>query len=236
MSYLLENQTVEQHLLALLPRANRSFSVSLHPGVDNVLGLRVPDVRDLARRIVKSRTWEAYLSSAGTHYMEERMLHGLVLSLIPTPDVEEYLHRVSRFATIINSWSVCDVFDFSGRRHFVARNADRIWSFLCRMMESEREYEVRFGVVMSMQYFIDENHILSLLDRYASIRHEGYYAQMGVAWAVAECFIKQPDVTLPVFGDGRLPNSTHNKAIQKICESLRVNKATKQMLKNLKRK
>lgn len=234
MAYLLDQLTIEQHLLALLPGANPSFAQSLHPDVENMLGLRVPDVRDLARRIVKSRTWQEYLAAPGTHYMEERMLHGLVLGFIPVTDIEEYLHRVSRFVAVINSWSVCDVFSFSGNHTFAKRHADRLWSYLRERMRSDAEYEVRFGVVMSMKHFIDEQHILSLLDDYTAIRHEGYYAQMAVAWAVAECFIKQPEATLSVLQDMRLPKWTHNKAIRKICESLRVDSATKQRLKELK--
>ena len=37
-------------------------------------------------------------------------------------DIESYLSLVARFVTIINSWSVCDTFDFYGKQRFVAKN------------------------------------------------------------------------------------------------------------------
>lgn len=234
MTYRFEEKTIREHLFALAPRANASFTQSLHPGIENVLGLRVPDLRDLARRIVKSGAWEEYLSTAGQEFMEERMLHGLVLSLVPIADAEEYLARVTTYVRRINSWSVCDVFSFSGGHTFLKNNRDRLWQYLNDRMSSEEEYEIRFGVVMTMKYFIDNEHILSLLDRYVSLRHEGYYVRMAVAWAVAECFTHFPEITRPLLEVQRLPAWTHNKAIQKICESRRIDAETKEALKALR--
>lgn len=234
MTYQFEGKTIREHLFALAPRANATFSQSLHPGIENVLGLRVPDLRDLARRIVKSGTWETYLATAGQEFMEERMLHGIVLSLVPVTDAEAYLSLVSTYVRRINSWSVCDVFSFAGGRTFLNNHRDRLWRYLNAWMSSTEEYEIRFGVVMTMQYFIDEEYILSLLDRYASLRHEGYYVRMAVAWAVAECFTRFPEVTRPLLETQRLPTWTHNKTIQKIRESRRIDAAVKEELKALR--
>ena len=60
--FILDQHPLRDLLLALRPNANTAFTQSLHPGIDNVLGLRVPDLRALARRIVKSGRWPDYLS------------------------------------------------------------------------------------------------------------------------------------------------------------------------------
>ena len=106
--------TIKEHLLQLAERGNKKFTESLNPGVEHVLGIRVPDLRKLAARIAKDG-WEAYLDTADTYYMEERMLQGMVLGCIrPDADIEVYLHRVTCFVWNINSWSVCDTFKFGG--------------------------------------------------------------------------------------------------------------------------
>lgn len=233
--FLLNSLPLTQHLLALRPKANAAFTQSLHPGIDNVLGLRIPDLRALARRIIKSGNWEAYLQTPGDEFMEHRLLHGIVLGLIPVGDVESYLARVARFVPTINSWSVCDVFHFADRRHFVRHHSDRLWDFLIAYTESQHEYEVRFGVVQLMEHFITAEHILPLLDCLIHIRHEGYYVRMAVAWAVAECYLHYPETTLPLLTDHRFPSWTHNKAIQKIRESRRIDAPTKEMLRCLRR-
>ena len=203
--------------------------------MEHVLGIRVPDLRKLAARIAKDG-WEAYLDTADTYYMEERMLQGMVLGCIrPDADVEVYLHRVTQFVWNINSWSVCDTFKFGGGKKFIEANKDRLWEYLKTWMHAEGEYEIRFGVVMAMQYFIDEEHIEELFSLYNAIRHEGYYVRMGVAWALSVCFVRFPERTLAYLKQNTLDNFTYNKALQKIIESYRVDAGTKDVIRAMKR-
>ena len=233
--YRLEGLTIKEHLLQLAERGNKKFTESLNPGVEHVLGIRVPDLRKLAARIAKDG-WEAYLDTADTYYMEERMLQGMVLGCIrPDADIEVYLHRVTCFVWNINSWSVCDTFKFGGGKRFIEANKDRLWEYLKTWMRSEGEYEIRFGVVMAMQYFIDEEHIEELFSLYNAIRHEGYYVRMGVAWALSVCFVRFPERTLAYLKQNTLDNFTYNKALQKIIESYRVDAGTKDVIRAMKR-
>ena len=233
--YRLEGLTIKEHLLRLAEQGNKKFTESLNPGVEHVLGIRVPDLRKLAARIAKDG-WEAYLDTADTYYMEERMLQGMVLGCIrPDADIEVYLHRVTCFVWNINSWSVCDTFKFGGGKKFIEANKDRLWEYLKTWMHAEGEYEIRFGVVMAMQYFIDEEHIEELFSLYNAIRHEGYYVRMGVAWALSVCFVRFPERTLAYLKQNTLDNFTYNKALQKIIESYRVDAGTKDVIRTMKR-
>ena len=233
--YRLEGLTIKEHLLQLAERGNKKFTESLNPGVEHVLGIRVPDLRKLAARIAKDG-WEAYLDTADTYYMEERILQGMVLGCIrPDADIEVYLHRVTCFVWNINSWSVCDTFKFGGGKRFIEANKDRLWEYLKTWMRAEGEYEIRFGVVMAMQYFIDEEHIEELFSLYNAIRHEGYYVRMGVAWALSVCFVRFPERTLAYLKQNTLDNFTYNKALQKIIESYRVDAGTKDVIRAMKR-
>ena len=58
---------------------------------------------------------------------------------------------------------------------------------------------------------------------------------MAVAWAVSICFIKFPEKTQILLKSNKLDNFTHNKSIQKIIESYRVDKEVKNELRKLKR-
>ena len=234
--YRLDGLTIKEHLLQLAERGNKKFTESLNPGVEHILGIRVPDLRKLAARIAKD-DWEAYLDAADTYYMEERMLQGMVLGCIrPDADTEVYLHRVTQFVWNINSWSVCDTFKFGGGKKFVEANKDRLWEYLKTWMHAEGEYEIRFGVVMAMQHFIDEEHLDELFSLYDGIRHEGYYVRMAVAWALSACFVKFPERTLAYLKQNSLDKFTYNKALQKITESYRVDAATKEVIRGMKRK
>lgn len=66
-------------------------------------------------------------------------------------------------------------------------------------------------------------------------RHTGYYARMGVAWAVSVCFVKCPRQTRPWLHSSPLDDWTHNKALQKIVESYRVSDTDKTLVRTWKR-
>lgn len=234
--FLYNGLSIKEQLLKLSENSNKLFAQTLNPGVENVLGLRIPDLRKLASGIAKS-DWEEYLATASTFYMEERMLQGMVLGCIkPDNDIEVYLARVTRFVKIINSWSVCDTFKFAGGKKYVSLHADRIWEYLKTFMHADGEYEIRFGVVMAMGYFIDDAHIDELLNLLDGIRHEGYYVKMAVAWALSYCLVKYPEKTMDYLSHSSLDNFTYNKSIQKAIESFRVDDSLKAKLRTMRRK
>ena len=240
--YTFESLPLDRHLLHLAERGNLEFTRRLHPGVEGVLGIRMADLRNLARRIARQDA-ATYLQAVEntpeaeqSPYMEARTLHGLVLGYIKPTSVDDYLAHVARWVPRINSWSVCDAFQLADHRRLLSDHRARIWQFALPWLDSDHEYTVRFGVVLLMLYFIESTHVSAVLDRLCAVRHEGYYVRMAVAWAVAECYIRFPEFTLPVFEQHRLPLWTHNKALQKIRESLRPDEAVKAQLKALKRK
>lgn len=234
--YRIDGMTVKECLLKLAENGNKPFTKGLHPGVEHILGIRIPELRKLAARIAKRDDWEEYFQSADTYYMEERMLQGMVLGCIrPDKEVDVYLERVSRFVRLINSWSVCDTFKFAGGKKFIEKYRETLWEYLVRWMHADGEYEIRFGVVMSMSHFIDREHLAALLQEYDRICHEGYYVKMAVAWALSVCFVKFPSETLVYLQQSRLDDFTYNKAIQKMIESYRVSDEQKQLLRQMRR-
>src|SRR5699024_4372949 len=88
--YRINGLTIKENLLQLAENGNKKFTESLHPGIENVLGIRIPALRRLGAQIAKD-DWESYLQTADTYYMEERMLQGMVISNLRMKDIEAYL-------------------------------------------------------------------------------------------------------------------------------------------------
>lgn len=226
------NQTIKDQLLQLAEPEYRKFTASLIPTIDNVLGVRLPELRKIAKRIAKG-DWREYIAQAESGYFEETMLHGMVIGYAKA-DIKEILRYVADFVPRIDNWSVCD--SFCNGLKFTASNKLLVWEFLQPYLSSDREYEIRFGVVMLLIYFVDEvyiNRVLRLLD---GINHSGYYVKMAVAWAISICYVKLPEPTLEYLYDNSLDLFTYNKALQKITESYRVDQATKTFIRSMKRK
>lgn len=247
--YRLDGLTIKEHLLEMELRGNKPFAEKLNPGVPHVLGLRMPELRSLAR-CISHTDWECYFRTADTFYMEERMLYGMVLGCIcPDADVEDYLRRVTSFVWMINSWSVCDAFKLAGGKKFVEENRKRLWEYFTDWLRSGVEYEKRFGIVMLMRYFITDEYIDRLLDVYdkvdsgerfpsSSCTPESgvYYVKMALAWALSECFIKFPIQTTEYLKHSSFDDFIYNKTLQKITESYRVSEDGKSWARSMKRK
>lgn len=221
--------TLREQLMELAEPAYRDFAMPLMPGVENVLGIRIPALRRIAREIVRG-DWREFVASAQIDYFEERMLLGLVVGYARCP-LEEKLALVRAFIPRIDNWAVCDSFCW----HLKAEEREAMWTLIQPYFTSEAEYDVRFAVVMGLGNFIDREHLEPLLVQLSAVRHEGYYARMAVAWAVSICYVKFQERMLPWLETCTLDDWTYNKALQKIVESLRVDAAEKQIIRAMRR-
>lgn len=209
----------------------RKFSTSLLPGVTNVAGVRIPVLRKIARDIAKS-DWQTFLDNTNCIYMEETMLKGIVIGLVKEPP-EKILHLIQAFIPEINNWAVCDTFCCGLK--FIQENQPLVWDFLQQYLYSAKEFEIRTAVVILLNFYIDEEYLGRVLNTLNKIKTDDYYAQMAIAWAISICYIKFEKETLEFLQSCNLDKFTFNKTIQKIIESYRIPKETKQKLKLLKK-
>lgn len=105
--------TLREQLLEMAEPAYRDFTMPLMPGVEHVIGIRVPKLRLLAREIVRG-DWRSYLDTAEDLYFEERLLQGLVIGLAKC-DPAEKLRRVARFVPKIDNWA-CAIYSAGGSK------------------------------------------------------------------------------------------------------------------------
>lgn len=223
---------MKEQLFELADEEYQKFSAALIPNINNVLGVRLPVLRKMAKKMAKD-DWRSYLEHAESEYFEEIMLQGMVIGYVKT-DIEEILRYVADFVPKINNWSVCDSFCIGLK--FTKTNMKQVWDFLQPYLSSKKEYDIRFGVVMLLDFYIDEEYISRVLRLLDNAKHEGYYVKMAVAWAVSICYMKLPEPTMTYLKRNSLDDFTYNKALQKITESYRVDQETKIMIRSMKRK
>lgn len=225
-------RTIRDQLFTLAESDYQQFSARLLPGIDHIMGVRVPILRKIAQRIEKS-DWRSYLETADNQYVEEIMLQGMVIGCAKC-DVEERLARIAVFLPKINCWSVCDI--FCNGLKFTKTNKREVWDFLQPYISTKEEYQQRFVAVMLLEFFIDLEYIDRSLAALERLKHEGYYVKMAVAWAISIYYIKFPELVMAYLKENTLDDFTYNKALQKITESLRINAETKKMLRRMKRR
>lgn len=218
----------------------KEFNCKLIPGVDKemVLGVRVPDIRAQAKELLK-QNYKGYLAELEAIpmerlYYEEVMLQGMIIGEAKL-ELSQHFAYIQKFVPRINNWAICDTVCTSMKFARKTQNQEEVWNFLQQYLTDDREFFVRFGVVMLLSHFINDAYIDRVLAVLEGINHPGYYVKMAVAWTLSACYIKYYRQTMVLLVDNRLDDVTHNKTIQKIRESGRVSKGEKDRLNKLKR-
>ncbi|MDD4601236.1 hypothetical protein SDC9_11462 [bioreactor metagenome] len=223
---------VRERIIALKDEKFRQFHIRLVPGTDNILGVRLPKLRALAKELAKG-DWRGYLETAQDDYYEEILMQGLVIGYAKT-DIEEVLYYVAAFVPKVDNWAICD--SFCNSLKITKAHRARVWEFVQPYLLSQKEFELRFGIVMLLCFYIEDEYIDRVLTLFDGVKHEGYYVKMAIAWAISICFVKYPEKTMMYLQKSTLDNFTYNKALQKITESFRVDKTTKAIIRSMKRK
>ena len=222
------SEEIQSRLLSLADTDYRDFSSALIPNCENMLGVRLPQLRAIAKEIAKSDCVQEFLNKNKFEYFEEKMLQGMVIGYLQTP-FDKHLDLVKNFVPKIDSWSVCDSF-VCGLKFF-KKDKIAVWNFLQKYLASKDEFELRFGVVSLMDYFCDEEWFERAIDKLLTLYSEFYYAQMGIAWAISVFLAKFYDRTFTKLLDKTPSEVILKRSVQKACESLRLTKEQKQKLR-----
>jgi len=249
-------EAIRDELLLITENDYKKFTSALIPGIENVIGVRLPILRNIAKKIVKN-DWRYELAELQDIYFEEIMLRGLIIGYSNT-DICETLDYVTGFVPKINNWAVCDSFCVSLK--IIQENRTIVWEYLQKYLNSDKEFDVRFGLISILDHYIkcDENgksisrrrnvtladvensseqngeYIERILDALNCEFTQGYYTQMAAAWTMAEAFCTFPYKTMKKLECSEMDDFTYKKTLQKICESRIPSDEVKKIIKNLK--
>ncbi len=209
----------------------QKFHSGLCPGIDNIIGVRTPELRKMAKEIVKN-DWQKFLHENQDEYYEETLLTGLVIAGVKI-DLTERLELLQDFVPKIDNWATCDLVCNTFR--FKPEQLAEVWKFILEYRNSPQEFERRFTIVMMMDHFLLPEYIERVFQILDESQTAQYYVQMASAWLVATAFVKFRNETLTYLQKNHLGSWTQNKAIQKIRESYRVDRADKELVLQYKR-
>ena len=230
-------QKIKEDLLKLENKKYKEFHRNLCPGdnkTKNMIGIKVPILRDYAKKIIKEYTIEEILKQIDDEYYEEIMLQGMLIGFLKE-DFEKVKKYIENFIPKIDNWAVCDI--FCAGLKITKKYKKEMWLFLQKYLKSNKQYEIRFGIVMILDYFIDEEYLQKDFQIFENVncKNNEYYVQMALAWAISVAFVKFYDDTIKYLKSSNLDEFTYNKAIQKAIESYRITDEQKNILRKMKK-
>lgn len=225
------NLWIKEQLESLREPEYQAFTSKLLPGIETILGVRLPKLREIARKLAKE-DWKKYLKEAQDDSMEEIMLQGMTLGYAKG-NLQEKESFLRKFIPKIDNWSVCD--SCCATIKLAKEQPEEMWDFLQEYLHSDRGFEVRFALVQMLNYYVVSEYLSQVLEAIESVKNKNYYVQMAQAWAVSICYREFPKETEPFLKQNSLDDFTHNKALQKITESLKTGQKEKEYMRSLKR-
>ncbi len=221
-----------QTLLSMQDVKYRDFHGGLCPGTANIIGVRIPILRKIAKEISKE-DYKTFLAEVQNQYYEETILEGLVIANLKLAFTEK-AKLIENFVPKIDNWATCDVVCST----FKVKDNERYdyWNLILQYRSSEKEFERRFMIVMMMDYFLLPEYLPRIFAIINQIDTSQYYVNMASAWLIATAFAKERELTWGFLENNQLSDWVQNKAIQKIRESYRVSDEDKELVMKLKRK
>lgn len=224
-------EEIRKDLFNMQDKKYKEFHSSLSPNVDNIIGIKVPVLRNYAKELLKKYKQEEI--KIGDKYYEELLLQGMIIGLQNRESIENIIVKVNKFVPKINSWGVCDT--FCAGLKITKKYQKEMFGVIEKYLKSNKEYELRFAIVMLLDYYINDEYIDTVLKILNRIKLDKYYVQIANAWAISICLIKYYEKTVKFLEGCNLDNFTYNKAIQKAIESYRITDKQKEDLRKMKR-
>ena len=225
---------IKQELIQMSDSKYKSFHSNLCPGISNILGIRVPILREYAKKIIKKYSFEELINNIDDEYYEEIMLQGMLIGLNSKEDFNVIKKYIEDYIPKIDNWAICDT--FCAGLKIVNQNKENMWDFIKQYLDSDKEFYLRFAIVIILDYYIEEKYLEEIFRIFNNIQSEYYYVKMAIAWAISICLIKYYDKTINYLkNNSKIDKWTYNKSLQKAIESYRITKDQKELLKNIKK-
>ena len=208
------------------------FTSKLLPKNVELLGVRIPVIRQYAKQLIKENLSNKYLeiSLDKMQYQDELLLYSILLAnKIKTSETK--IEDIKKFVPYINSWAVCDI--FCSELKEIKKDTNKYFESFSQYTQSQEEYQIRFFYVLALNYFINEEHLEQIFNMIKNQEYVGYYDKMAVAWFLSIAYIKYPEQVENFLFSTKLNEFVFNKTISKICDSFQVKKEAKIHLRKL---
>ena len=204
-----------------------------------ILGLHTPEMKQTAKELAKQADVlqvihgfeEEYHKNRFSLTYEETVIWGLTLNALKCT-WEERMPLLKTYIPVLDNWAVCDSFCCNAK-WAQKISPQTLWDFLHPYFHSDKEFEVRFAIVMSMCYLMNDEWLPTVFQQLEAIRlshiiseytftHPPYYVRMGIAWLLATALAKYPEETRRFVNQTSLSDDVKKLYVRKARESFRT--------------
>lgn len=190
-----------------------------------VMGVKTPILRKLAKKY--GNDIEELLKFPNDYYD----VVFIKLTAVSNLEYEKFLKYSDYCVSLIDNWATCDCFS----PKCISKHKDEYLPYIRKYALKNSEFSQRFALTTLLHFYVEEKYAETVFSIIEQCNLNYYYVHMAVSWLIAEILVKNYDIAKSYLMDNTLDKKTHNKAIQKACESFRLSNDRKNFLKGIKR-
>ena len=129
-------EEIEKRLIEISEESQKKLNVKLCPDTNKeILAIRVPKLRKLAKEIVKEEKWEQFIKESQDKYFEEVLLQGLSIAYSKKSLQEKYIY-MKEFIPKMDSWAMTDT--FAPTLKVKDKDLENYWNFIIPFTKSDK--------------------------------------------------------------------------------------------------
>ena len=228
----MNNIATQLQALAIGNEQYAKFNKKIVNTSKTILGVRMPNLRQLAKKLahnINQDEIEKLLLQIDTTIYEQVLLCGLIISYAQLDDRQK-IALTKKYLKLVDSWAEIDT--FVQKRPL--KNKQIWWNLATSCLRSKQEFIVRYGVIELMLNFLDKSSIDAVLTKIRTVKHQGYYVKMAIAWLYATAAVNFFDLIMIEMENNQIDKWTKQKALQKMIESRQIAEQQKIIIKKLK--
>lgn len=223
-----DNDRLISYLISLQDDKYKAFNEKITPGEFNMIGIRIPELRKIAKEILKT-DYERFLKTFDDDHYEVKLIKGFVIGNIK--DRDRFRYHFEEFIKEIDNWAVCDSFIASAK--IILKDREYYFYRSRKLLEESSEFLNRVGFVILLDYFVDEEHYDAISSMLKSYKSGKYYADMAISWLLSEMYIRFPKKTQTFLIENHFDKTIIKYTARKIKDSYRVSEEDKKWLKKI---
>lgn len=189
-----------------------------------ILGVRTPILRRIAKQYKANLT---EILSFPNEYYEVVFIKLTLVSQLP---YEQFLSHLDDCISWMDNWALCDSFKVK----CIRERRKEFLPVLQALFAKGGEYQQRYPLVVLLNEYAKKEYLPDIAGFIIKADTSYYYVYMAVAWLMAEILVKEYELGVELLKRHITDTKTHNKAIQKAIESLRLTQKQKDFLRSLK--
>lgn len=193
----------------------KKFHLSLK-GANEMIGVRTPILRNIAKDISKN-DYQNFIKSNTKKYYEECAILAYLIGYLKV-DFHEVLKILDENIDCFDSWALTD--GLCSTLKIFKNNQEEGFEYIKKILKSNNPWHIRIGLVLMLNYYINDKYIDNVLELSRNIKNENYYVKMANAWLLSVAYIKYKNKVNNILE--KVDDFTRRKTISKINDSRRV--------------